>query len=285
MRRAVLTRIRAGGVALGVGLLMASTTVLAGAYQDFFDALRRDDAPTVVGLLQRGFDPNAVDPQGTPALIIAVRDRAHRVGQALIAQPQLDVDRRNALDETALMVAALQGDLASVRALVQRGAQINRPGWTPLHYAATGGHADVVKFLLDESAYIDAESPNGTTPLMMAARQKQVTVLRQLIDEGADPTLRNQAGLDAADYLERWGERDAAEFVRSQADAFRRRHAQTANAARSPSRPPGDAGAAPVEPSPTPAPAAGESSGAPVDASDKPAAAKRLPGERPAAEK
>ena len=38
----------------------------AGSYEDFFDAIRKDDAAAITGLLQRGFDPNTPSPDGSP---------------------------------------------------------------------------------------------------------------------------------------------------------------------------------------------------------------------------
>ena len=84
--------------------------------------------------------------------------------------------------------------------LITRDADINHPGWTPLHYAATGGHTAIIQLLLDESAYIDAESPNGTTPLMMAARYGNEKAVQLLLNEGADHQLKNQLGLTALDF-------------------------------------------------------------------------------------
>ena len=43
-------------------------------------------------------------------------------------------------------------------------------GWSALHYAATNGHVQMMRLLLDNNAYLDAEAPNGNTPLMMAAQ-------------------------------------------------------------------------------------------------------------------
>ena len=54
--------------------------------------------------------------------------------------------------------------------------------------------------LLEESAYIDAESPNGTTPLMMAARYGNGKAVQLLINEGADLHLKNHLGLSAIDF-------------------------------------------------------------------------------------
>jgi flagella basal body P-ring formation protein FlgA len=71
---------------------------------------------------------------------------------------------------TSQVTAANQGLIASTQALIDKGAEINHPGWTALHYGAAAGSLPIVRLLLDHDAYIDAESPNKTTPLMMAAR-------------------------------------------------------------------------------------------------------------------
>ena len=59
---------------------------------------------------------------------------------------------------------------------------------------------------------------------MLAARQERASVAKYLAEQGADPTVRNQAGLDAADYFERNADSRHAEWMRAQAREFRRRH-------------------------------------------------------------
>jgi len=112
------------------------------------------------------------------------------------------------------MLASLKGDLDSVRALQSAGAKINRAGWTPLIYAATGGHDDIVGFLLAHGASIDAQSPNGTTALMMAIHEHHPDTARLLITRGADIRMRNQDGATALAWATRGKEDDLAKELR-----------------------------------------------------------------------
>lgn len=184
----------------------------AGAYEDFFEALSRDEVAAVERLLNRGFDPNSVNPEGVPALMLALRTPAPRVALALAHAKGIRAEVRNDKDESVLMLAALRGDLALVKRLIQADADVNKPGWTALHYAASGGHAKVIEILLDAHAYIDAASPNGTTPLMMAAMYGNVACVQILIDAGADLRLRNEQGLDALAFAQR-GQKTASEAL------------------------------------------------------------------------
>jgi len=172
----------------------------ADAYVDFFRAVNIDDVRTVNQLLARGFDPNSPNTRGQPALVQALRDESPKVAAALLAHPSLKIDATTPAGETALMMAALGGDLAWTERLIARGSQVNREGWTPLHYAASGPEPKVVALLLDKGADINAPSPNRSTPLMMAARYGNEDSAQLLLARGADPKLRNDVGLSAADF-------------------------------------------------------------------------------------
>jgi uncharacterized protein len=187
-------------------LLLASQFCYAGPWENLLDSIKRDDVSAVTTTLLRGADPNVeVLDQGS-MLIIAVREKSTNVANSLLKLAQVDVNKQTKTGESALMLAAFNGDLELVKTLVKRGAQINKPQWTPLHYAAANGQLSVVEYLVENHAYIDAESPNNTTPLMMAARHKHITVMRWLAENGADPTYTNQAGLSASSYMKRYGE-------------------------------------------------------------------------------
>jgi len=198
---------------LGLG---AAGCAHAGAYEDFFRALELDNAAQVGALLRRGFDPNTRSAKREPALVVALRGDSREVAQVLIAARGLQVNARNAKGETALMMAALRGNLPAARALIARDADVNQEGWTPLHYAASGTTDDapaMVALLLEHHAYIDAGSPNGTTPLMMAVRYGAADAARLLVREGADPTVKNERGLTALDFARQADRADMVELV------------------------------------------------------------------------
>lgn len=175
----------------------------AGSYEDFFSAIKEDNASAVQALLVRGFDPNTLDPNGMIGLYIALAEPSLKVAQVLIAWPKTDVNKLNPKGESPLMMAAIKGYSELARELIDKDADINKTGWTPLHYAASTGQLPVITLLLDNSAYIDAESPNGTTPLMMAAMYGTPEAVKLLLQEGADPQLKNQQGLSALDFSQR----------------------------------------------------------------------------------
>jgi hypothetical protein len=171
----------------------------AGAFDDFFKAIVFDQVPVVGKLIYRGMDPNTPTEKGEPALVFAVRSGAPKTVAYLLKQPGIQIDATNMADETALMLAANANDLASANLLIEAGASVNRPKWTPLHYAASKGHTAMMRLLIENDAYVDAESPNGTTPLMMAAYYASPNAVKLMLEEGADPLLKNQDGQTALD--------------------------------------------------------------------------------------
>lgn len=198
-----------------IGFYLFSFWATAGSYEDFFKAVQFDNVRVVQGLLQRGFDPNTVNPEGVPALMLAVREPSLKVAELLAAHPDTKTEVRNSNDESVLMLAAIKGYLELVQKLVDNDADVNKTGWTALHYAASGGHVPVIAHLLEHSAYIDAESPNGTTPLMMAAMYGSPEAVKHLIQAGADLTIKNQLGLTALDFAVRGQRQNAKELIES----------------------------------------------------------------------
>lgn len=197
--------------AVQVFVIAGSSAAFSGPAEDYFHAVEVDAANVVGDLLARGLDPNSRDANGQTALVLALRGDASATTKLLVAHERVDVNLANASGETPLMMAALRGNAEVARVLLGRGAQVNRAGWTPLHYAASGPSTELVALLLDRGAAIDAPSPNGTTPLMMAARYGSIDSADLLHKRGASLRIQNERGLDAAEFARGAGRESLAQ--------------------------------------------------------------------------
>jgi ankyrin repeat protein len=97
----------------------------------------------------------------------------------------------------------MSGHIECVRTLLAAGADpnIRSRNITPLIAAATGGHLDVVRILIEHKAGLDTTNRDGKTALMIAVavRPEQPEMVRALCEAGADVTLRDQHHITAAD--------------------------------------------------------------------------------------
>lgn len=113
---------------------------------------------------------------------------------------EVDVKLTNDKGKTALMAAAKTGQLGLLQQLQQQGLSIDDrsyTGGTSLMYAALGNQQHTISYLLQTrretagvQSYVDAESTNGWTAVMIAAAKGFRSVVAQLVEEGnADPWL------------------------------------------------------------------------------------------------
>jgi ankyrin repeat protein len=187
----------------------------AGSYDDFIAAVTFDQPSTIEKLLARGFDPNTPNEKGDAGILVALQSEAPKSAMLLAKSAQTNVNVQNQLGETPLMLAAINNQLDLAKVLIARGADVNREGWTPLHYAATKGHREMMRLLLENDAYIDSESANGTTPLMMAAFSTSPLAVKLLLEEGADPTLVNHGNASALDIAVNKDHQQSAFYIRA----------------------------------------------------------------------
>jgi ankyrin repeat protein len=89
-----------------------------------------------------------------------------------------------------LLTSASKGDVATVKAILDSGANVDTKDEndiTALMYAARKDNADVVKLLLEKGAAINAKDKGGWTALMFAAKKNHVNTVKVLLEKGADP--------------------------------------------------------------------------------------------------
>ncbi|NNE37957.1 MAG: hypothetical protein HKN08_06595, partial [Gammaproteobacteria bacterium] len=117
-------------------------------------------------------------------------------------------------DFTTLMFAAQSGDLGSVKALLQAGADVNESTaeyGSALVLAAVNGHEDVALYLLEKGADPDMTDGYGIAPIHWAIQEgiswlygqphrtdrfwiipNSPRLVRALLDKGVDPNVRMQ---------------------------------------------------------------------------------------------
>ena len=178
------------------------------------------NAAMVTFLLKSGADANQVVSRGQTVLMTAARTGNVDAVNALLERGA-DVNvRETQLGETALMWAASENHDAIVKALVAKGADVDarsnaltfpkdrfglegvltilpRGDWTPLMYAARDGAPDATRALLDAGAQINAQDPDGTTPLVRAIWNSHYDTAKVLLDRGADPNIVDSADMGA----------------------------------------------------------------------------------------
>jgi ankyrin repeat protein len=169
---------------------------------DWWIDIANDRADAIRADLAQGVDPNLESPKGQPGIMAAVASGSWKVFDALLADPRTNVNIENAMGETPLMYVAIAGDVARAEALMARGAKVDKLGWTPLHYAASKGQIAMIKLLLARQAMPNAPSPDGVTPLMMAAYAGSRQAVQLLLNADANPLVQDLKHHDAADWAD-----------------------------------------------------------------------------------
>lgn len=126
-----------------------------------------------------------------------------------------DVNRANALGETALMHAAWRGHEEAVTWLLARGARPDQGDlrWGALHYAAFAGQRAIAERLLAAGARLDARTPNGSTALMMAIYEGRDDLAQWLVEQGAGVALRNDRGEGAIEWARKFNRPQLASLL------------------------------------------------------------------------
>jgi ankyrin repeat protein len=189
-------------------------------------ALSTGDPAMIRMLLDAGADPNQVDAAGETALMAASRVGVADAVRLLIERGATVTTKDKTYQQTALMVAVRENKPEVVKLLIEHGAQVNdktrtgnTPNWvlpnsvpgfghgvgivrgglpprgsrapipgsmSPLLYAARDGRLDIVRILVDAGAEVDQTDANGITPLLIAITNNHPDVARYLIERGAD---------------------------------------------------------------------------------------------------
>lgn len=132
-----------------------------------------------------------------------IKNNDYEQMQMLIEKNIFDVNAYDWEQNTALMVAADSRKLDFVKLLVEQGANVqamNDCQYTALHFAALQGDESIVDALFETSRPdINAKNNNRETPLMLAIEEGHAEVVKNLLERGANPNLKNVFGKTAFD--------------------------------------------------------------------------------------
>lgn len=181
-----------------------STALIWATYHDNLDMVQR--------LLDAGADVSAYNRYGISALYNAALN-ASSEAVALLVRHGADISSTQRSGETPLMTAVYTGDVDIVRTLIEYGAEVNQAesflGQTPLMWAASKNYYDIVELLLENGAEVDTQSlrvpydateddeiprnmpAGGMTALLFASRDGAFESAKLLLDQGANPNIRN----------------------------------------------------------------------------------------------
>ncbi|HTE21375.1 MAG TPA: ankyrin repeat domain-containing protein [Armatimonadota bacterium] len=115
-----------------------------------------------------------------------------------------DPDQRDQRGNTALALAAQHGHAQVVRTLLAHGADVDREvKWhhTPLVLAVMWSHTDIALLLMDHGAGVHQVSAiEGRSVFSLAVINRLQTVVKALLQRGADPNHRDARGRTALSY-------------------------------------------------------------------------------------
>ena len=167
-----------------------------------FDYISTNNIELVEKVLVEGADPNEKDTNGALPLILSLRNDYDNRCFNILLKYGANVNLTDDYNTTALMMAALTGNLIACQELLNRGADINaaeKYGDTALIMATINGHLDVVRLLLQNGAAVNAQNNRGATSLIYATQHNDYEIVKLLYSHNVNPNLKTSSGLEAID--------------------------------------------------------------------------------------
>ncbi|KLI34160.1 ankyrin [Brachyspira hyodysenteriae] len=203
----------------------SQNNILTNSNNEFFDYIEKGDINKIRELLKQGTDVNGTNSEGWSALHVAVKANNTAVLKELLSQKWIDMNPVLPVDtilmdgdnkwyadgQTPLLLASYYGYADIVNMLLSYGADVlakdSIDDAMAVHIASARGNANVVSVILDSSAARSADidivnvgDNTGTTPLMWASMNNQVTVISALIKFKADVNFQDDDGWTALHF-------------------------------------------------------------------------------------
>ena len=183
----------------------------------FPESLTMKYLPAFLFLLQLAAcsDRNEVKRLEETLLVAAEQGDQERVHRVL--QHGVDVNTQDICFFTPLIKSSQHGNLAVVKQLLKAGAMVNlsdKGGYTALMQAAGNNHPEIVDALLGAGADPDrVEETHGWSALIWAAKQGYDAPVELLLRHGANPHIRDDRQMTAADWAREQGHASTLELL------------------------------------------------------------------------
>ncbi|XP_050309097.1 uncharacterized protein LOC126745347 [Anthonomus grandis grandis] len=158
-------------------------------------AAQNGSCELIEALVQRyNIDVDILNANEETPLILAAFNGHHEAVECLLkngAEPNHQNRSKNEIQDSAMSLAAAQGNIEIVQRLINHKANIDiedQKGWRPLHVVAQNGYVDLLDLFLTHKVDIHAKYKPGATALHAAVRNEHEDIVKKLIDKGADAT-------------------------------------------------------------------------------------------------
>ena len=168
-------------------------------------------------LIKKGANIKIKDQYGGTALTQAAAKGFNGIVKILIDNGA-DVNVQRSNGTTALMAACSAGYFEIVKTLVLNGADLEAKTdeATALYFAVEGKHIKIVQYLLDRNVNVNYRIlPSGFSPLMKAANDGSVEIVKLLLKHNANINLRNNELKTALDIAELKGQTEIAKLIKN----------------------------------------------------------------------
>jgi ankyrin repeat protein len=139
--------------------------------------------------------------------------------EKLKALHEINPDTVNSVNENGfspLIIATYRNQLKVVDFLLKNNADVNfdSPEGTALLGACYKGNFDIVELLIANKANVNVLGGNNISPLIFAVQSKDKKLVKILVQNGADQTIKDSAGRTAKDYAMLLELKDIAELLK-----------------------------------------------------------------------